>query len=255
MQTYITYSASDIGCVRKENQDTIGVLYNMHPSCSALLAVVCDGVGGLTAGKYASDTTYRKFVEWFQYEFVQIAQEEHFEKILQTRWMKLVENHNRFLYETAKANEIQLGTTLTALLLYEGKYYTIQVGDTRAYKVSDELIQLTEDQTLIAYKVRTGQLSKEEAKTAPGQNVILQSVGYKKHIEPIFSSGVIYEQDDFLICSDGFYHYVTDREIYDCHYGENSVVELKQKLDEMIETVKQRGETDNISVAYLKAKI
>ena len=73
MQTYITYSASDIGCVRKENQDTIGVMYNMHPSCSALLAVVCDGVGGLTAGKYASDTTYRKFVEWFQYEFVQIV--------------------------------------------------------------------------------------------------------------------------------------------------------------------------------------
>ncbi len=253
MQTYITYSASDIGSVRTENQDTIGVLYNMHPDYSALLAVACDGVGGLDAGKYASETTYRKFVEWFQYEFVQIAKDDEFEELLEKRWIKLVENHNLTLYKIAQSNEIKLGTTLTALLLFQGRYYTIQVGDSRAYKISQTVQQLTEDQTLIAHKVRIGQMTKEEAKNAPGQNVILQSVGYKKHIEPIFSCGEIYEKDDFMVCSDGFYHHVEDYELLNCHLGEASVVELKRNLDTLIENVKQRGETDNISVAYLKA--
>lgn len=252
MGNYITYAASDIGNVRSENQDTIGVLVNVHPQLSAVMGVVCDGVGGLTSGKYASETTYRKFVEWFQYEFPQIASEDDFEIVLQKRWIKLVENHNLALYKMAQSEGTQLGTTLTVLLIYQNRYYTLQVGDSRAYQITEEVLQITEDQSLIAQKVRLGLLTKEQAKNEPGQNIILQSVGYKKHIDPVFSAGNICDAATYIICSDGFYHFVEEAELLNEFASVWDSNDAKRKIDKMIENVKQRGETDNISVAFIK---
>ena len=254
MTNYVTYSATDIGTVRDKNQDTIGVLVNTHPDINAALGVVCDGVGGLQEGEYASATTYAKFVNWFQYEFCQLIWEEDFEKLLRNRWLKLVENHNRYLFEYALSNNTKLGTTLTAILLFRDKYYTIQVGDSRAYEITDRLEQLTEDQSLVAKEMREGILTKEQAKHDPRQNILLQSIGYSKNIIPDFKCGLMRTGASYIICSDGFYHHVRDEEftgyLHEPH--EYDVSKVKFRVDNMIETIKQRGERDNISVAFLK---
>lgn len=254
MSNYVTYSATDIGTVREKNQDTIGVLINTHPDVDAALGVVCDGVGGLKEGEYASATTYAKFVEWFQYEFCQLIWEEDFEELLRNRWIKLVENHNRYLFEYALGNNTKLGTTLTAILLFRNRYYTIQVGDSRAYEITDRLEQLTEDQSLVAREVREGILTKEQAKYDPRQNILLQSIGYSKNIVPDFKCGDMRAGASYIICSDGFYHHVSDEEFtgYLHQPNEYDTSKTKLRVDSMIDAVKQRGERDNISVALLK---
>lgn len=253
MGTFYTYSATDIGTTRAKNQDTIGVAVNVHPDLNAALAIICDGVGGLTDGEYASQSTYTRFLEWFQYEFPQLIEDPDFDMVLQNRWTKLVENQNRYLYQYATDRQVQLGTTLTALLLFRGKHYTIQVGDSRAYQVSGRLLQLTEDQSLVAREVRQGILTKEEARHDPRQNILLQSIGYMKHIRPDFKMGYIEPGAGYLICSDGFYHHIEDAEmimalsqgrIYDTAW-------IRDRIDQMINLVKSRGEKDNISVAFI----
>lgn len=254
MANYITYSATDIGTVREKNQDTIGVLVNIHQDINAALGIVCDGVGGLQEGEYASVTTYARFVEWFQYEFCQLIWEKNFEELLKNRWLKLVENHNRYLFEYALSNNTKLGTTLTAILLFRNKYYTIQVGDSRAYVITDEVEQLTEDQSLVAKEVRDGIITKEQAKNDPRQNILLQSIGYSKNITPDFNSGFMKPGASYVICSDGFYHHVEEKEFVQYLYNpqENDTSKIKERIDYIIDSIKKRGERDNISVAFIK---
>lgn len=254
MGTFITYSATDIGSVREKNQDSIGIIVNTHPKLSAALGIVCDGVGGLQEGEYASVTTCNRFIDWFQYELPQMIGENDFEAVLEKRWMKIVENHNQYLYQYALEKGVKIGTTLTAILLFRSKYFTVQVGDSRAYQITEQLEQLTEDQSLVAREVRQGLLTKEEAKHETRQNILLQSIGYSKHIIPEFRSGNIVENADYLICSDGFYHQITEEEMIANFRGEvlwNAQL-MKERIDAFIELVKQRGEKDNISVALIK---
>ena len=69
-----------------------------------------------------------------------------------------------------------LGTTVTALLLTEQRYYIINVGDTRAYEIGDHVALLTKDQTVVAREVELGNLTQVEAETDPRRSVLLQCV-------------------------------------------------------------------------------
>ena len=135
------------------------------------------------------------------------------------------------------------------------QYFIIQVGDSRAYMINSSVNQLTEDQSLVAQEVRNGNLTKEAARFDPRKNVLLQSVGYARKVAPDFYYGNIMEDSVFLICSDGFYHWVEEYEMKQFLTPGNifHVQELKQTADLMINSVKERGETDNISVGLLKA--
>lgn len=254
MGKFITYSATDIGIEKAVNQDCVGIIVNTHPQLTAALGIICDGVGGLQDGEYASATTYKRFIDWFQYELPQLIYEEDFDSVLQNRWMKLIYNHNQYLYEYAKKKGVRMGTTLTALLLYDGKYYTAQVGDSRAYEIAQKCVQLTEDQSFVAREVRQGRLTKDEAKVDARRNILLQSIGYSKNVEPVFTTGNLVEGVCYLLSSDGFYHCVEEDELINGYhsYSMESVEDMKNVTDYFVNIVKERGETDNISVAVMK---
>lgn len=64
-----------------------------------------------------------------------------------------------------KENQLQLGTTVSAILLKDnGQYVFGHVGDTRIYTLSDTLQQLTEDHTFIAREIKRGNMTPESAK-------------------------------------------------------------------------------------------
>lgn len=102
--------------------------------------------------------------------------------------------------------------------------------------------------------MRQGLLTKEEAKHETRQNILLQSIGYSKHIVPEFRSGNIVDNAGYLVCSDGFYHHIAEEEMIANFCGEVlwNVQLIKERTDAFIELVKQRGEKDNISVALIK---
>lgn len=108
------------------------------------LATVCDGVGSLENGAVASSLAIQILIDWLN----RLTTTERIGlKLLDT-----VHDINQKIVQEAISNHVRTASTLSALLMADGKYYTSHVGDSRIYSCSEEgFHQLTEDQVLRAY--------------------------------------------------------------------------------------------------------
>lgn len=198
----------------------------------------------------------RAFSDWF--EQVYIKNEMHVgDEGIRQQWQSLLEEINGRLIRYGKENQIQLGTTISAVLLNsDGQYMLCHVGDTRIYTLSDTLQQLTEDHTFIAREIKRGNMTIEEAKKDNRRNVLLQCIGVNEFFEPQYENGRLAHGTALLLCSDGFRHMLSEDEISESLNPHKNLDEaqIKEKLREMIEWNKQRMETDNISAIYIKLK-
>ena len=134
------------------------------------------------------------------------------------------------------------------------EYMIMHVGDSRIYSVGDSMTQLTEDHTLVARKIQMGELRPEDAERHPQRNVLTQCVGASKNLKPQVIEGKVHENVIFILCSDGFRHVLTRREMMETFLPEKmkTIEDMDCASHKMVELVKQRKETDNITVALLR---
>lgn len=247
---------TDVGISKDTNQDSLCIKQAQTDKGNILLAVVCDGMGGLEKGEVASATIIKAFSTWFENELpLQLAQDNCVEEV-RYRWDRIVKEQNQIIGEYGRNHHTQLGSTLTALLIFEdGKYLIGHVGDSRAYKVTDTSIEtLTLDQTVVANDVRNGRLTQEEAERDPRRNVLLQCIGASRIVEPDFIEGVVQANECYMLCSDGFRHVISSAEINEAFAPSNNKDEsaMKANIVKLIELNKEREETDNISAILIK---
>ncbi|MEW8985706.1 MAG: protein phosphatase 2C domain-containing protein [Bacillus sp. (in: firmicutes)] len=219
-----------------------------------MLAFICDGMGGLAKGEVASASVVSAFSDWFENELPSQLTHNDFDEI-QYRWERIIREQNQRIAEYGRNIRIQLGTTLTALLLIDTKFMLIgHVGDSRVYRINTKLEVLTEDQTVVGREVRRGVLTPEQAKIDPRRNVLLQCIGASKLVEPEFIRGTPERGDVYMLCSDGFRHMISEDEIYQAFSPQELMDEavMKNKAVELVELNKQRQELDNISVMLVK---
>ncbi|WP_075718592.1 PP2C family protein-serine/threonine phosphatase [Roseburia sp. 499] len=251
---YITAYASDVGIKKETNQDAILIKKARTAQGEILLAIICDGMGGLEKGEVASKEVIERFSGWFHEELPQMLYEGFDQNKLQMRWKEIVVEENLRIGEFGKKNNVNLGTTLTALLVIEDSYYVVHVGDSRIYELSDMLYQITEDQTLVAKEIAAGRLSEEQAETDPRRSVLLQCIGASQTVEPVFYHGKIKEDAVYMLCSDGLRHMCTPMEMWNsfCAQANPDEKVMKNNILEFIEMLKQRQEKDNISCILVK---
>jgi protein phosphatase len=143
-----------------------------------------------------------------------------------------------------------MSTTLSALLIRAGLAFAVHVGDSRVYRVrKNNVLQLTEDHTLINYKVKHGMMTKEEAEKASGKNVITRAVGHKDYVQVDTADIDAASGDRFLLCSDGLHGYFeSDAEVAElCQEGK-----LEECADASISLANQRGGKDNITAVVIE---
>lgn len=251
---YITAYASDIGIRKETNQDAILIKKARTAQGEILFAVICDGMGGLEKGEVASKEVIGRFGKWFHEELPQMLYEGIEEQKLRNRWRDIVVKENEKLGEFGRKHHVNLGTTLTALLVIEEIYYVVHVGDSRIYELSDTLYQITEDQTLVAKEIAAGRLTEEQAEKDPRRSILLQCIGASQRVEPVFYSGEIKEDAVYLLCSDGLRHMCTPLEIWNsfCTVASTNEKGMKNNILAFIEMLKQRQEKDNISCILIK---
>jgi PPM family protein phosphatase len=245
---------TDIGIRKKTNQDGLLLKTAVTPKGKVGLFAVCDGMGGLADGELASATVVRGMAEWFDEELPAILQSETWLADFQSSLNASIIALNEKLYRHGELKEAQLGTTITALLVIFSKSYILQIGDSRAYHISGTgATQLTKDQTLVAREVERGNLTEEQAKKDPRRNILLQCVGATKDLDVVISSGEA-EAGTYLLCTDGFYHKVSEQEIQQKLQPERfaSEAQMTKTLTELIELAKSRQEIDNISAILVK---
>lgn len=262
---YTVAAQSDVGTTKAVNQDSLTVKVANTACGEAAFAVMCDGMGGLELGEVASATVVRAYEQWFLKELPPFLARGFSEEILEKVWYRLANDCNVRVAEYSMEQRAPMGTTLTAVLLLEGRYYISHVGDCRVYVMGNGMEQLTADQTYVAREVALGHMTPEQAQTDARRNVLLQSIGTVNCVEPDFLMGDFYDNDTFLLCSDGFRHKLTEAEIYDyCHtsldgmewFMENRLNNshfMNGRLRYMMQSIKARGERDNISAVLIKA--
>ncbi|MEG2814087.1 MAG: serine/threonine-protein phosphatase, partial [Oscillospiraceae bacterium] len=147
-----------------------------------------------------------------------------------------------------------LGTTVVVMLITQTNYYILNVGDSRAYEISDKLYKLTADQTVVAKEILQGKLTVEQAKVDPRRNVLLQCVGASNIVNPDVLVGKTKLDSIYMLCSDGFRHEITPQEIQQA-FNPNILLDkqsMTNNAEKLIELNKTRLEKDNISVITIK---
>jgi serine/threonine protein phosphatase PrpC len=256
---YIAAAMTDIGTRKDVNQDSLTLKVANTSFGEAVLAVMCDGMGGLQQGEVASAVVVRAYDRWFVNELTGILKYGFKPDDIKKAWNEIAIDCNERIAQYARQKYATMGTTLTVMLIVDDCYYISHVGDCRVYVMNDGITQLTTDQTFVAREVMLGHMTPEQAKTDSRRNVILQCIGTGKTVVPDFIYGKVNAGDSFLVCSDGFRHEISDSEIYEyCHkkllkQDINSEI-MGRQLKTLIEMNKRRGEQDNISAMLVKAK-
>ena len=238
---------SDIGRYRSLNEDAFFRDDEMG------LYVVADGVGGRAKGEVASAMAVE---ETFGY-----VRREH---AIVDRFLKNPNERNLFAVRRMLESAVQsacymvfglsemepdhqgMSTTMSTLLVLDDLVAVVaQVGDSRIYRLRDGMSkQITEDHTLINYRLKRGLITPEEAQHAPGQNIITRAVGHKDYVNVDTTDCDLLSGDRFLLCSDGLHGYLEDVEVAD-HLVGDSQEEVAQAL---IILANERGGKDNITV-------
>lgn len=242
------WSMTDVGLVRKENQDACAVC--QHEESGHTLCVVCDGMGGAAGGKLAS----RIAVDTFMTEMQKVLRRDMTPEQLREASSYAVVLANRAIRDAAEASVDcrGMGTTLVSAVSYDGGAVLSNVGDSRAYHITADGIQrVTKDHSLVESMVDRGDITAEEARHHPNRNLITRALGpdmsalSDEYICPL-------DPGDFLLlCSDGLVDTVTDQEmLFEVIHGDD----LNTCLDRLLAISKSHGASDNVTAVLMKQR-
>lgn len=248
---YLTACYTDKGKRKDVNQDSLLVSRGRLDGEEAVLAVICDGMGGLSSGELASAEAVHSLAGWFREEMEELAKQEDFEDELYGSWERLLKQVHEKIRSYGQLHDRKMGTTVTAMLFWKENYYIVHIGDSRIYEIKERAVQITKDQTL-------AELMKAEEKTrkeAPkSEHVLLQALGASKAVKPAYYSGSTKNGAAYLLCTDGFRHKIRNEELLEIFAPGEMTDEavMRARGEEAARRVLDRGERDNISVILVR---
>ena len=225
---------SDTGRRRRRNEDAF--------VCAPPLFAVADGMGGAQAGEVASGLA------------AAVLEEGAGDERGEDRVASLIQEANRRVFQRSNEDAATsgMGTTMTVALVDSsgGTIAFGHVGDSRAYRVRDGLLeQLTDDHSLVGELVRSGKLSPEEAETHPQRSVITRALGTEPDVDVDTFTVEARPDDLYLLCSDGLTDMVSADEIFSILDGSDDLEVAGRAL---IEAANAGGGEDNITVVLFQ---
>lgn len=241
---------TDKGIRKAVNEDSLLIRVASTNRGEVMLAVVCDGMGGLNRGELASSTLVQSFSDWFDDRLPGLI-ENGFDPVTLRSGIEFeIRRQSKNMEEYARRNGIRMGTTITLLLVFENRCMVANVGDSRIYEVDEGICQITKDQSLVQREVETGLLTVQQAAVDPRRNILLQCVGETSNLSPAIEEKTLTSGAVYLLCSDGFCHELAPEELHSAvrsAAGKGEKV-MTKTLEKLTKKAMERGETDNITV-------
>lgn len=241
MSRIVLTAASRVGCVRSNNEDMV-LAYDkfirsdayqtefMTENTDRFVIAIADGMGGHNAGEVASEETLSNLKFFIEDLPSKMSPVEFQEMILE--WLQSINQiiNSRGLVDRSLS---EMGTTLVGVLYYGGKYYWINCGDSRLYRLRDgKMKQLTTDHSL--NKVNG---------TKKHSNIITNCIGAgskNSFLDMLEITDDFLVGDKYLLCTDGLNDMVPDNEIEKL-LNENSTA------NHLCEAAIAKGGYDNVS--------
>ena len=191
---------------RQEQQDSVGIFTSKRrPGCA--LFVLADGMGGKTGGAMASQQVMSTAKNLFD----DFSPNDSAEALL----TQIVQETHTVIRLTAMSAEKEPHSTIVALLLHEESAEWVHAGDSRLYHFRDaDLVRRTTDHSYVEQLIRQGKLDPRKAHSHPKSHLLTNALGTEK--TPYATFGSIEHPapgDNFLMCSDGVWHYFNDVEL------------------------------------------
>lgn len=221
---------------RSNNQDSLLLEQVFTKKGRVLLAAVSDGIGGLSEGETASGFILEKLLQNFYHQMLALIAKGKGMKYLKRSLLRCFFETNQMLKQYAKSREMELGATISVLVLFRRRYLTAHLGDSRIYCFCgrNEIKKITEDHSA-------------------GNGILTKCMGSFPYQSPDICQGRISGKTGFLLCSDGFYHYLKKDMLTELlSPGEISTEEqIERRLRELAGYECRQGEQDNISALYV----
>jgi protein phosphatase len=247
----IAYAAVTHKGGRQRNEDALQVpRTKMCNDPMGLLFAVADGMGGHCGGKVASTMACRHLLR-------------HYGRPIPGRGPLNPERLRRHLSEAVlridrcirrsglrHASLADMGTTLSCLVLAQGRSIIAHVGDSRIYRLRHGFFTcLTTDHTLVREMVFEGLVAPEKEARHPLRHLLTRSVGTAEALEWVDSRiDRMCTGDRFLICTDGLHNALAEKQISEI-LGESG--SPRQIADKLVAQALHAGAKDNVSVIVI----
>lgn len=252
--TICSFALSDVGRKRAHNEDSF-----LRDDALGLY-VVADGMGGHAAGEVASSEAVDTLYGMVKRGLVSIGDQlvgeltEERARAASRLLEGAVQGATYMVFALSELDRTKsgMGTTLSAMLTLGSYAVTAQVGDSRIYQIRDnEAVQLTEDHTLIAWEIKQGLITPEQAKKSPHRNIITRAVGNRDYVQVDTGLVELIPGDRFLLCSDGLHGYLRTAEIpFIC----DPDVAGSDVVANLIKLANDRGGKDNITAVLVEVR-
>ncbi len=242
------YGKTDIGKLRELNEDSFAIC-GFKDGIPSGVCVLADGMGGHNAGEIASSMAANLICD----DLADSLLEEDSEKIAK-KMAAAIDFANSEIYNMSIKNSAQagMGTTTVVVFVKKDLVRIANVGDSRAYLVSDAIIRkITVDHSVVEELVKSGSITKAEARNHPDKNIITRAVGPEKYVDADFYDYIPCGGETILLCSDGLTEMLSEKQIKEIL---NNSENLKNAVDTLIDEANKRGGVDNITVIALQFK-
>ena len=237
------FAKTDIGKSRQTNQD---FYYISNSENDYSLYIVADGMGGYNGGDIASSLATESVRKYIENNFNKV---QHDKESLKNLIADAVEYANKMVYERAKENEELdgMGTTLEVCLIYNNRAYIGHVGDSRIYRIRNNIIRkLTTDHSYVEKLVKDGTITREEAASHPKKNMLTKALGCTELVEPDITVKGFLKDDIIVMTTDGLTNMVRDEEIY------NEIrKDIENASNRLVEIANLNGGYDNITILII----
>lgn len=229
----------DQGCCRESNQDSLFLASDSFGGQEAVFGVICDGVGSLAGSGYASAAVVLRLREWFSGCLPARTLSEDPLPQLSASLTEALAAAGREIAAHSLKEGTPAATTASVLLICGDAYFLIHVGDSRIYRVNHDLFLLTKDHV---------------ARHPEGKTALTRCIGIQRDPDFFTASGAVYEEDAFLLCSDGFYHTLGRERLI------RGIQKIRPKTDlnllaaSFVQEARRSGERDNISLGIIKRR-
>jgi serine/threonine protein phosphatase PrpC len=232
-----SFAQTDLGLVREGNEDSALL-------CANLIAVA-DGMGGHAGGEVASAIAINALSQLQPVLIDEQVDNDSREDL----FLNITHEIDQKILAESKARPdlAGMGTTLTALSIFDKNIELLHIGDSRCYRYRDnKLEQLSYDHTVMQELLDQGRLTPQEVFDHPQRALLTQALMGDSGLDPILISFEIKKDDRYLLCSDGLTNVLSDYEI-------SKIVEANEDKEipqSLITEVRSKGAPDNITIIW-----
>ena len=228
-------SITHVGRVREVNEDSF------FSSAELGVWAVADGMGGHEFGERAS----RAIVD----SMAKLRPIANFSEKVEAVRAAILDANAEIFAEATQRGE-RMGSTVVALVLVDRQYAVLWAGDSRAYLLRDgEMARISRDHTQVQSLIDRGLLAPEDAEGHPMSHVLARAIGVMENVQIDEVRDTVQPNDIFLLCSDGLYGLVSDKEIAETL----APARLSEAADSLIALSLERGAPDNVTAIAVSA--